>query len=70
MWKDKTISVILPTYNERDSIRACIEAFESTNVVDEIIVVNNNAAAGTSEEVAQTSAREVHEPIQGYGAAI
>ena len=25
---------------------------------------------GTSEEVAKTKAREVHEPIQGYGAAI
>lgn len=70
MWKDKTISVILPTYNERDSIRACIQSFEKTNVVDEIIVVNNNAAAGTSDEVAQTTAREVHEVIQGYGAAI
>lgn len=33
-------------------------------------MVNNNAAAGTSEEVAKTAAREVHEPVQGYGAAI
>jgi len=38
--------------------------------VDEVVVVNNNAAAGTSEEVAKTAAREVHEPVQGYGAAI
>lgn len=38
--------------------------------MDEIIVVNNNAARGTSEEVAKTAAREVHEPTQGYGAAI
>jgi glycosyltransferase involved in cell wall biosynthesis len=39
-------------------------------VIDEIIVVNNNAAAGTSEEVAATRAREVMEPVQGYGAAM
>lgn len=39
-------------------------------MVDEVVVVNNNAAAGTSEEVAKTAAREVHEPVQGYGAAI
>jgi glycosyltransferase involved in cell wall biosynthesis len=39
-------------------------------VVDEIVVINNNAAPGTSEEVARTAAREVHEPLQGYGAAI
>lgn len=32
--------------------------------------MNNNAARGTSEEVAKTAAREVHEPVQGYGAAI
>ncbi len=39
-------------------------------MIDEIIVVNNNAAAGTSEEVAATRAREVMEPVQGYGAAM
>jgi glycosyltransferase involved in cell wall biosynthesis len=33
-------------------------------------VVNNNAEPGTSEEVAATGAREVHEATQGYGAAI
>ncbi len=44
---------ILPTYNEKDSIRRCIEAFEATGVVDEIIVVNNNATPGTSDEVGE-----------------
>jgi glycosyltransferase involved in cell wall biosynthesis len=39
-------------------------------VVDEIIVVNNNAEPGTSEAVAGSGAREVLEPTQGYGAAI
>ncbi len=70
MWYGRSVSVVLPTYNERDSIRAAIEEIEATGVVDEIIVVNNNAAGGTSEEVAHTSAREVHEPTQGYGAAM
>lgn len=70
MYKNKKISVILPTYNEKDSIRKVINDFNQLGIVDEIIVINNNAAAGTSEEVAQTKAREVLEPIQGYGAAI
>jgi glycosyltransferase involved in cell wall biosynthesis len=70
MWQGKTVSVVLPTYNEKDSIRASIREFEATGVVDEILVVNNNAAPGTSDEVARTSAREVHEPEQGYGAAM
>ncbi|MEX2586630.1 MAG: glycosyltransferase family 2 protein [Actinomycetota bacterium] len=70
MYRQWSVSVVLPTYNERDSIKECIRRFERTGVVDEIIVVNNNAAPGTSEEVASTSAVEVMEDRQGYGSAI
>jgi glycosyltransferase involved in cell wall biosynthesis len=70
MWNGKTVAVVLPTYNEKDSIAAVIGGFEALGLVDDILVVNNNAAAGTSEEVARTSAREVIEVRQGYGAAI
>src|SRR6266542_6234776 len=70
MWLGRTVSVILPTYNERDSIRRCVAEFFETGVVDEVLVVNNNAVDGTSEEVAKTAAREVREPRQGYGYAI
>ena len=70
MWRDKTLSVVLPTYNEKDSIADCIRRFEAIPEVDKVIVVNNNAAAGTSEEVATTGAVEVVETTQGYGAAI
>ena len=67
MWNSKKISVVLPTYNEKDSIRACIERFFDTGIVDEIMVCNNNAVKGTSEEVAKTQAHEVFEKRQGYG---
>jgi len=67
MWNGRMVSVILMTYAEKDSIRRVIEGFESTGVVDEIVVVNNNAQEGTAEEVAQTSARQVFERKQGYG---
>ena len=70
MWCDKSVSLILPTYNEKDSIRASVEEFHATGILDEIIVINNNAAVGTSEEIADTPAREVFETTQGYGAAI
>src|SRR3954469_12665373 len=70
MWHGRKVSVVLPTYHERDSIRQSVEEIIATGVADEVIVVNNNAAAGTSEEVAKTSAREVQEPTQGYGNAI
>lgn len=70
MWHGRTVSVILPTYNERDSIRQSIEDILATGVADEVLVINNNAAPGTSEEVAKTAALEIHEPKQGYGNAI
>ena len=70
MWHGKKVAVIFPTYNEKDSIRAAVLNFFQTGLVDEIIVVNNNAAAGTSEEVAGTGAREIFESKQGYGNAL
>ncbi len=76
-WRGHRVSVVFPTYNERDSIRTAILDFAATGVVDEVVVVNNNAAPGTSEEVAAAArqvpdgvVREVHEPQQGYGFAI
>ena len=70
MYRDKKISLILPTFNEKDSIRKVIINFEELGIVDEIIVINNNAAAGTSEEIKNTSALEIFEEVQGYGSAI
>lgn len=70
MYKGQTVAVILPTYNEKDSIRACCLQFTELDVVDEVIVVNNNAAEGTSEQVAGTGAREIFESKQGYGNAL
>ena len=70
MWRGKTVAVIFPTYNEKDSIRAATLEYFATGLIDEIIVVNNNAAPGTSEEVADTGAREIFETKQGYGHAL
>lgn len=70
MWREQKVVVVFPTYNEKDSIRAAIEDFFSSSYVDEIIVVNNNAAPGTKEEVEKTRAIQVFESKQGYGHAI
>src|SRR5436305_14479051 len=69
MWNGKSVSVVLMTYAERDSIREVIESFFATGLVDEVLVVDNNAQAGTRDEVSQTRARLVREPLQGYGHA-
>ena len=70
MWNGRTLAIVLPTYNEAGSIADCIRRFEALGIVDRIVVVNNNAHPDTSPAVATTSAREVFETRQGYGAAI
>ena len=70
MYKEKKISLILPTFNEKDSIKKVIQDFEELGIIDEILVINNNAATGTTEEVKGTSAVEIRESEQGYGSAI
>jgi glycosyltransferase involved in cell wall biosynthesis len=70
MYKEKKISLILPTFNEKNSIKKVILDFEELGVVDEILVINNNAINGTSEEITETSAIEFLECEQGYGSAI
>ena len=69
MWNGRTVSVILMTYAEKDSIFDVIEGFLAIDAVDEVLVVNNNAQPGTTEEVARTRARQVFETKQGYGYA-
>lgn len=69
MWNGRTVSVVLMTYAERDSIRSVIDGFFATAFVDEVIVIDNNAQAGTREQVAMTEALCVHEEQQGYGFA-
>ena len=70
MWHGKRVAVIFPTYNEKDSIRRAILNYFSSGLVDEVVVINNNAAPGTSEQVAGTGAREIFEHRQGYGNAL
>src|ERR1039457_2074575 len=69
MWNGKQVSVVLMTYAERDSIRNIVERFFNTGLVDEVLVVDNNAEPGTREEVLQTRARLITENRQGYGHA-
>lgn len=71
MYSGKKVSVVIPTYNEADSIRSVIDGFFATGFVDEVIVVDNNARGATKSEVAKTKARLVEEKDQqGYGHAL
>lgn len=71
MYKNKKISLILPAYNEEDSITGVIFDFNNTGYIDEIIVVDNNSKDKTAQRVQKTKkAKVIKEKKQGYGCAL
>ena len=61
------IKVIIPAYNEADSITNVIN--DIPKFVDEIIVVNNNSTDKTEENAKKAGATVLTEKIKGYGNA-
>jgi glycosyltransferase involved in cell wall biosynthesis len=70
MYGSRSVSIVLPAYNEAPYIRAAIEDFLSIDAVDEVIVVDNNSRDATAEEARRTKARLIQETRQGYGHAL
>jgi glycosyltransferase involved in cell wall biosynthesis len=70
MWNARTVSIVLPAYNEERYIRSAVEDFFLDGVVDEVVVVDNNSRDRTAAEAAATRARLVQERAQGYGNAL
>ena len=68
--KKRTISLILPAYNEEENIKKIINDFEKLNIIDEILAVDNNSSDNTKQEIEKTSAKYILEKKQGYGAAL
>jgi len=65
---DKIIDVIIPAYNEQDSIAKVIGDIDR-NLIREIIVVNNNSSDQTGMNARAAGATVLNEMKQGYGAA-
>ena len=67
MYSDKKIAVIIPAFNEEDSISRVIT--DIPEFVDETIVVNNCSNDNTAEVAQQSGATVLTENEKGYGAA-
>ena len=61
------IKVIIPAYNEEDSIGLVIRDIPDS--VHEIIVVNNNSTDATAKNAKDAGATVLSEPKPGYGNA-
>jgi len=67
MIDDKRIVVIIPAYNEEESLPLVL--YDIPDFVDEIIVANNGSTDNTYEVAKKTGATVVNEEEKGYGAA-
>ncbi len=63
----KTV-VIIPAYNEEQSIAKTVTAIPK-NLVSEVVVVNNTSTDSTPQEASKAGATVLNEEFQGYGAA-
>ena len=62
------VSVIIPTYNEAQSIGRVLVDLPA-DIVTEVLVVDSNSTDGTPEIASKMGARVLHEPRRGYGRA-
>jgi dolichol-phosphate hexosyltransferase len=67
MRNGKTISVVIPCYNEEEGIRIVMETMP--DFVDEVIVVDNASTDATEQVAAGLGAKVIRETRKGYGRA-
>ena len=63
-----SILVIIPAFNEENSVGNVVRDIPA-ELVDEVVVVNNNSNDQTAVEAARAGATVLDEPIPGYGRA-
>ncbi len=67
MYKNKKIGLIIPAYNEENSIASVIG--DVPDCVDIIVVVDNNSNDSTAEIARLSGAKVIFQPLRGYGNA-
>lgn len=71
-----TLSIVIPVYNEIDTIDEILKRVEATNLVDEMIIVDDYSMDGTRERLQQLAASNpliklhLHERNFGKGKAV
>ena len=69
--KYQKVSVIIPAYNEEETVAKVVEVIKKVSFVDEIIVVNDGSSDNTAEEAMNAGARVItHEVNKGKGEAL
>ena len=69
------LTVIIPAYNEKNTIQEIVRRVQSMKMVDEIIIVDDGSTDGTRALIANMEGKDnvkviLHEKNQGKGAAV
>ncbi|MFO7914280.1 MAG: glycosyltransferase family 2 protein [Candidatus Krumholzibacteriales bacterium] len=67
MYREKSVSVVIPCYNEEEGVAVVIRSLPE--FIDEVMVVDNNSTDRTAEVAEKLGARVIPEKKKGYGAA-
>jgi glycosyltransferase involved in cell wall biosynthesis len=70
MFNSHTVHVVIPAYNEEDTIAEVVAEFLTEDHVDHVIVVDNNCADQTGQLARRAGAEVIQESEAGYGCAI
>jgi glycosyltransferase involved in cell wall biosynthesis len=70
MFQDSPIAVVIPAYNEEQTIGEVVAEFVAEPSVDRVVVVDNNCKDATAELAAAAGAEVIAEASPGYGAAL
>lgn len=69
------LSVIIPVYNEKNTVREIVRRVLATKIPDEIVIVDDGSKDGTRDILAELDGKDnvrviLHEKNQGKGAAV
>ena len=70
MFRNRTVSLVIPAYNEEATIRQVVEEFRQEPHLDEVLVVDNNCRDRTAEFARAAGATVIAESRPGYGSAL
>jgi glycosyltransferase involved in cell wall biosynthesis len=70
MYQGKTVSIVLPAYNEEQGITEAVRDFRAVEAIDKVYVINNNSQDRTALLAREAGAIVIDEVQQGYGHAL
>lgn len=70
MYNKKTVCIVMPAFNEENSISKFIKDTKKLGVFDEIIAVNNNSTDRTKKLILENKVSYLFEKKKGFGASL